>query len=165
MGDPRRLKKKYKRPGHPFERERMVEELEYVGKYGLRNKTEFWKSRSMLGKWRNLARQSRTLTKEKATEVQQVLIAKLKRLGFLGPEAQFEDVLLLTVEDVLKRRLQTMVFEKGLAKSIYEARQRIVHNHIQVGNKRINAPSYIVKKDEEKLITYAPSSPFTTSGK
>jgi small subunit ribosomal protein S4 len=163
MGDPRRLKKKFKKPGHPFEKERILEELGYVGKYGLRNKREFWKFRTMLGNWRSLARQSRTLTKEKTLKVQQTLIQKLQSLGILGPEAQFEDVLLITIEDVLKRRLQTIVFEKGLAKSIYEARQKIVHNHIQVGNKRINSPSYIVKKEEEKLITFAPSSPFATT--
>ncbi len=163
MGDPRRLKKKFKKPAHPFEKDRILEELEFLGKYGLRNKREFWKSRTMLGRWRNLARQSRTLTKEQAVEVQNTLINKLQRLGILGPEAEFEDVLLLTVEDVLKRRLQTLVYEKGLAKTIYEARQRIVHNHIQVGNKRINSPSYIVKKEEEDFISFAPSSPFVSS--
>ena len=163
MGDPRRLKKKFKKPAHPFEKDRILEELEFLGKYGLRNKREFWKSRTMLGRWRNLARQSRTLTKEQAVEVQNTLINKLQRLGILGPEAEFEDILLLTVEVVLKRRLQTLVYEKGLAKTIYEARQRIVHNHIQVGNKRINSPSYIVKKEEEDFISFAPSSPFVSS--
>lgn len=162
MGDPRRFKKKFKKPAHPYQKERMMEELEFLGKYGLRNKREFWKSRTMLGKWRNLARQSRSLLREKAIETQNTLIKKLQRLGVLGPEAKFEDILLLTVEDVLKRRLQTLVYEKGLAKTIYGARQKIVHNHIQVGNKRINAPSYIVKKEEEDLITFSPSSPFVT---
>ena len=162
MGDPRRLKKKYKKPAHPYQKERILEELEFLGRFGLRNKREFWKSRTMLGNWRGIARHSRTLTKEKSVEVQQILITKLKRLGILGSDAEFEDVLHLTVEDVLKRRLQTLVFEKGLASTIYQARQYIVHGHVQVGNKKINAPSYLVKKDEEDLITYAPSSPFLT---
>ena len=163
MGDPRRLKKKYKKPAHPYQKERIIEELEFLGKYGLRNKREFWKSRTMLGNWRSIIRHSRTLTKEKAEKVQQTLIIKLKRLGILGSEAEFEDVLHLTVEDVLKRRLQTLVYEKGLANTIYQARQYIVHGHIQVGNKKINAPSYIVKKDEEDLISFTPSSPFVTT--
>ena len=38
MGDPRRLKKKFKKPRNPFERERILEELDFIGKYGLRNK-------------------------------------------------------------------------------------------------------------------------------
>jgi small subunit ribosomal protein S4 len=163
MGDPRKLKKKFKKPAHPYQKERIMEELEFIGRYGLRNKKEFWKSRSMLAKWRNIARQSRSLSREQTIEVQNTLIKKLQRLGVIGPEAEFEDVLLLTVEDVLKRRLQTLVFEKGLARTIYEARQKIVHNHIQVGTKRIDSPSYIVKKEEEDLITFAPSSPFVSS--
>ncbi|MHA2401045.1 MAG: 30S ribosomal protein S4, partial [Promethearchaeota archaeon] len=74
MGDPRRLKKKYKKPKHPFQKERIMEELEFLGKYGLRNKREYWKSRSLLANWRNIARQSRSLPKEQAIEVQQALI-------------------------------------------------------------------------------------------
>jgi small subunit ribosomal protein S4 len=163
MGDPRRLKKKFKKPAHPFQKDRILEELEFLGRYGLRNKREFWKMRTMLGKWRDIARKSRSLSREQALEVQQTLITKLQRLGVLGSEAEFDDVLLLTVEDILKRRLQTLVFEKGLANTVYEARQKIVHNHIQVGNKRINSPSYIVKKGEEDLISFAPSSPFVSS--
>ncbi len=161
MGDPRRLKKKFKKPKHPYQKDRIIEELEFLGKYGLRNKREFWKMRTMLGNWRNIARKSRSLSKEQAVEVQQTLIRKLNRLGIIGPEAEFEDVLLLTVEDLLKRRLQTLVYEKGYARTVYQARQYITHGHIQVGGKKINAPSYIVKKDEEAFIRFAPKSPFT----
>ena len=161
MGDPRRLKKKFKKPKHPFQKDRIMEELEFLGKYGLRNKREYWKIRTMLGNWRSLARQSRTLSKEQAVEAQQTLIKKLNRLGIIGSGAEFEDVLLLTVEDVLKRRLQTLVYEKGLASTIYQARQYITHGHIQVKGKKINAPSYIVKKEEEDLIHFAPNSPLS----
>ena len=161
MGDPRRLKKKYKKPKAPFEKERMMEELEFLGKYGLRNKREYWKSRTILGNWRNIARQSRTLSKERALEVQQTLIRKLDRLGVIGSEAEFEDILLLTVEDVLKRRLQTLIYEKGLASTMYQARQYITHGHIQVGGKKINSPSYLVKREEEDFIGFAPNSPFS----
>ncbi|MFX0005798.1 MAG: 30S ribosomal protein S4 [Promethearchaeota archaeon] len=161
MGDPRRLKKKFKKPKHPFQKDRILEELEFVGKYGLRNKREFWKMRTMLGNWRDIARQSRTLSEERAKEVQQTLIKKLNRLGIIGSEAEFEDVLLLTPEDVLKRRLQTLVYERGLASTIYQARQYITHGHIQVGGKKINTPSYIVKRDEEELIDFTPQSPLS----
>ena len=142
-----------------------MEELEFLGRYGLRNKREFWKSRTILANWRNIARQSRKLPSEVAVEVQQELIQKLNRLGILGPEAEFDDVLLLTVEDVLKRRLQTLVFERGLAKTVYQARQFIVHGHVQIGGKKINAPSYLVKKGEEELINFAPNSPLTVPAK
>jgi small subunit ribosomal protein S4 len=163
MGDPRRLKKKYKKPKHPFQKDRILEELEFIGKYGLRNKREFWKMRTMLGNWRNIARKSRALPDEQAIEVQQTLIRKLNRLGVIGQEAEFEDVLLLTVEDIIKRRLQTFVYEKGLASTIYQARQYITHGHIQVKGKKINAPSYIVKKEEEDFIGFAPNSPLSAA--
>jgi len=161
MGDPRRLKKKFKKPKHPFQKERIMEELEFLGKYGLRNKREYWKMRTILGNWRHIARQSRALSKERAVEAQQTLIQKLNRLGIIGSEAEFEDVLLLTTEDILKRRLQTFVYEKGLASTIYQARQYITHGHIQVKGKKINAPSYIVKREEEDLIGFAPKSPLS----
>ena len=162
IGDPRRLKKKFKKPKRPFEKERQAEELEFLGRFGLRNKREFWKMRTTLGNWRSLARKSRTMPQERAAEVQQTLINKLVKLGVLGSDARFEDVLLLTVEDLLRRRLQSLVFEKGFAKTIYQARQFVVHGHIQVRGKKINAPSYIVKKEEEDMIGYTPSSPLST---
>jgi small subunit ribosomal protein S4 len=152
IGDPRRLKKKFKKPKHPFQRERILEELEFIGKYGLRNKREFWKMRTIVGNWRDLARKSRSLPSDQATEVQQTLIKKLNKLGILGPEADLDDVLLIGVEDLLKRRLQSLVFEKGLAQTIYQARQLVVHRHIQIGGKIINAPSYLVKKAQDDFI-------------
>ncbi|TFF87814.1 MAG: 30S ribosomal protein S4 [Promethearchaeota archaeon] len=163
MGDPKKQKKKYKKPRHPFQKDRILEELEFLGKYGLRNKREFWKMRSILGNWRQIIRNSRTLPDERAAEVQNTLLEKLNRLGVLGSQSTFEDVLSLNVEDVLRRRLQTLVFEKGLAKTIYHARQLIVHKHIQVRDKVINSPSYLVKRKEEDLISFAARSPFTTT--
>ena len=117
--------------------------------------------RTMLGNWRSLARKSRSMPQERANEIQQTLIKKLVSLGVLGPDAGFEEVLLLTVDDLLKRRLQTIVFEKGLAKTIYQARQFVVHGHIQVRGKKINAPSYIVKKAEENMVSYVAKSPLS----
>ncbi|MHA2038504.1 MAG: 30S ribosomal protein S4 [Promethearchaeota archaeon] len=122
---------------------------------------KYWKARTKLADWRNLARQSRRLTRERAVEVQQDLIRKLSKLGIIGAEAEFEDVLLLTVEDVLKRRLQTLVYEKGLASTMHQARQYIVHGHIQVVGKKIDAPSYLVKLEEEDFIDFTPSSPLS----
>ena len=83
---------------------------------------------------------------------------KLNRLGIIGQDAEFEDVLHINVEDVLKRRLQTQVYERGLASTVYQARQFIVHGHVQVNGKKITAPSYIVKREEEDTISFVASS-------
>jgi small subunit ribosomal protein S4 len=165
IGDPRRLKRKFKKPKRKFERDRIVEELQFIGKYGLRNKREFWKMRSIVGNWRDLARRSRTLPREQAVQVQQTLIKKLNKLGILGPEADLDDVLLIGVEDLLKRRLQSLVFEKGLAQTIYQARQLVVHRHIQINGKIINAPSYIVKTNQDDYIGFSATSPLSAATK
>jgi len=37
-------------------------------------------------------------------------------------------------------------------KSPYQARQIVVHGHVSIGNRKINLPGYLVKKDEEPQI-------------
>jgi len=64
----------------------------------------------------------------------------------------------LTIEDVLERRLQTIVFRKGLSKTIHQARQLISHGHVAIGDRRVTIPSYFVTKEEENRIAYAPRS-------
>ncbi len=159
MGDPRRLKKKYATPNNPFEKGRIEEELTYVGQYGLRNKREFWRHRYQLSRFRARAREARS----QPERVQQIMIndlrSKLNKIGILGPEAHFDDVLGLTIEQILDRRLQSQVFNQGLAKSLYQARQFITHRHISVNGKVINSPSYLVKREEEDKIEFAINSP------
>ena len=65
----------------------------------------------------------------------------------------------LTAEDVLRRRLQTFVHKKGLAYTAKEARVFVVHGHIAMNNRKVNSPSYLVKKGEEEQIGYYPGSP------
>jgi small subunit ribosomal protein S4 len=76
-----------------------------------------------------------------------------------------EDVLALTVEDILERRLQTHVYKKGLANSIKHARQLIVHGHIAVDGRRVTIPSYILDVEEEKKIGYYGEPPVTIEAK
>jgi len=89
------------------------------------------------------------------------LLMKLKHLGVLPEEATLDNVLDLSVEDILERRLQTLVLRRGLAKTIHQARQLITHGHIAIGEKRVFSPSYLVPKEEEERIQYAPVSPLT----
>jgi small subunit ribosomal protein S4 len=86
------------------------------------------------------------------------LVARLKKIGILDETAVLDDVLDLTIEDILERRLQTIVFRKGLAKTIQQCRQLITHGHIAIGNQRVTTPSYVVTKDEESQITYSSRS-------
>jgi len=89
------------------------------------------------------------------------LLDRLHRLGILAEESALDDVLDLSLEDILERRLQTLVFHRGLAQSIHQSRQLITHGHIAIDGKRVSTPSYLVLKDEETKIAYAPKSPLT----
>jgi ribosomal protein uS4 len=62
----------------------------------------------------------------------QALMRRLMRLGLLAEnENKLDFVLSLSVEKFLDRRLQTRVFEAGLAKSIHHARVLIKQRHIR----------------------------------
>ena len=89
------------------------------------------------------------------------LLNRLHRLGILPETAVLDDVLDLSVEDLLERRLQTLVFRRGLTKSIHQARQLVTHGHVAIEGKRVSSPSYLVLREEEAKITYASTSPLS----
>lgn len=162
MGDPRFPRKRYKTPPHPWEAERIEAEKELERKYGLKNKREIWKAKAYLERFR---RQSMNLTARirtgdtQAEKERDWLLRKMNRLGLLEEGAQLTDILSLSVENVLNRRLQTLVYLKGLASSPRQARQIIVHGHIAINGRRGTLPGYIVPIEEEHHITYYPYSP------
>jgi small subunit ribosomal protein S4 len=87
------------------------------------------------------------------------LLGHLARTGVLPEGAALEDILDLNVEDILRRRLQTIVYKKGLARTPKEARMFVVHGHITLNGKKINSPSYVVLKGQEDEIGFYRSSP------
>lgn len=89
------------------------------------------------------------------------LIKRLNRLGVLDEEATLDDVLALDLDAFLRRRLQTQAYMKGLARTPKQARQLIVHGHVNVGGRRVTVPSYLVDRTEEPTLRYDPSSPLT----
>ena len=89
------------------------------------------------------------------------LMRRMYRYGFLDEsQTKLDYVLALTPADVLERRLQTLVFKLGLAKSIHHARVLIRQRHIRVGKQVVNVPSFMVRVDAQKHIDFALSSPF-----
>lgn len=161
MGDPRRLKKKYHKPRHPWQKSRIEEEAVLMKEYGLKNKRELWKMSSHIAAFKQqakalIARRGLQADKEKVA-----FIERLKRLNLIKDDASVDEVLDLTTRDILEHRLQTVVHRKGLAKTSDQARQFIVHRHITIHGQRINVPSYLVKKGEETEIMFDPQSPLT----
>jgi len=163
MGDPKKPRKTYERPSHPWIAERIREEHEIAKNYGLKNMREIWKAKSLLRNWRRQARnlQARIRRNEAQAHVEMKnLFTKLQNLGILTSEnPTLDDVLALDVEKILARRLETLVYTKGLARSLRQARQFIVHGHIAVNGHKVTVPGYLVKKSEEDTIQYLPTSP------
>ncbi|MFX0172684.1 MAG: 30S ribosomal protein S4 [Candidatus Hodarchaeota archaeon] len=164
MGDPRRLRKKLEGPRHPYNKVRLENEMVYLGHFGLRNKKEIWKAQTILRNYRARARTSLALPEQQRENERRILVKKLYRLGImLTEDGLIDEVLSLTVEQFLKRRLQSIVHELGLAKSPWQARQMINHGHIAIRGRKVTSPSYHVVRGEEEYITFSPSSPFNDS--
>lgn len=160
MGGIRKPKKKYFAPGHPWQKTRLAEELIYVGEYGLRNKRELWKHRTQLTQFRSTARDLVALPIEERIVQEGQLLGRLNRLALINKDSQLDDVLNLTIRDVLERRLQTQVLRQGLAKTMHHARQLIIHGHIVLDNHRVTSPGMLLYRDHEKALKYAPKSPY-----
>merc|ERR1712007_324128 len=155
--------KTFKKPRRPFEKERLDAELKIVGEYGLRNKRELWRIQLVLSKLRKTARELLTLPEDDPKRIfdASALMRRMYRYGFLDEsQTKLDYVLALTAQDVLERRLQTLVFKLGLAKSIHHARVLIKQRHIRVGKQIVNVPSFLVRVDSQKHIDFSLRSPF-----
>jgi small subunit ribosomal protein S4 len=149
MGGKRKQRRTFSRPQHPWKAEYIAEENEIVKKYGLKSKKELWKAKEKLRGIRQQARKLLGLTGNEALKEKQDLIGKLNRWGLLKSNS-VDEILALKVDDLLERRLQTIVFKKALAKTVLQARQFITHKYVTVGSRIISVPSYIVLQSEEE---------------
>ena len=158
MGDIKKIRRKYSKPSHPWQRARIDAEKIILKEFGFKNKTEIWKMESQLKGFKTQVKELVTKDpKQRALEEKQ-LLDRLYKLGLLNKDAKRENVLDLINLDLFNRRLQTIVFKKGLARSVKQARQFIVHGHIFVNGNEMNVPSYLVSRDEEMSIVYNPTS-------
>jgi len=167
MGYPGKNHKAYQTPKRPWEKTRIENETRLVIEYGLRNKREVWKAQSHLRKYRKGARSllalgSGTADRNVYEAKKEELISHLQRSGLLGPEAGIDDVLSLKVQAQLERRLQTVVYRKGLARSPKQARQLITHGHIAIGGRRVSIPGYQVTRTDETQVAYYGRSPLVS---
>ena len=158
----RNCSKVSKPPRRPYEKERLDRELNLIGQFGLKNKREVWRVQLTLAKIRAVARSLLTLPEKDPKRLfeGQALMRRLTRLGLLTEtENKLDYILGLSIEKFLERRLQTRVFQAGLAKSIHHARVVIRQRHIRVGKRLVNVPSFMVRLDSEKHIDFALTSP------
>ena len=153
MGDPRKSTNKYESPRKVWDADRIKTEGKLSSTYGLKNTREVWRNLYELKKARRGA--MKFLSKGDAGEEEaKPLMNRLSKLGITAPEAKVDDVLALSVENFLDRRLQTRVMKKGLARTAKQARQLITHGFIAINGKCVTIPSYKVSVEEEKYIAY-----------
>lgn len=142
-----RKSNKFKRPRKMYDAVRIAAENQLLTKYGLKSKREIWKAAAQIDKIRGLAKEAITASQEE----QEKLFNRLNKMGL--NVKSIADALALTVEDWLKRRLQSILVEKKMATTPGQARQLIVHKHVSINGKKVNIPSYIVESDEEHSLT------------
>ena len=142
-----RKSKKFDWPKKLWDKPRILEENKLVEEYGLKNKKEIWKTDAKIKYFRNRAKALITAD----SSDQEAFFNKLNIIGL--KVSSISDVLALEIEDLLKRRLSTVVWKKGLANTAKNARQLITHKKVKVGEIVVDVPSYIVKLAEEKTLT------------
>lgn len=163
MGDPKKLRKKFSKPSHPWQKTRIEDEKVLLKEYGFKNKNELWKLNSKLSQFKSQVKDLIPRKDEQAEESKKQLLVKLQRLNLIQENAVLEDILALTLKDMCERRLQTIVLKKNLARTINQARQFIVHEHIKVGTKKITSPSYLLSAQEESTVELDNNSPIKQS--
>ena len=139
--------KQYSKPKRPFDKTRIEEEAIIKEDFGLKNKKEIWKAEAKIKSFREKAKKLISADPKE----QQALYVRLKKIGL--NVSSIADILSLTKEDYLKRRLQIIVVNKKLTTTPKSARQLITHKKILVDGRVIDSPSYVVPVDMENKIT------------
>ena len=117
----------------------------------------------MLSEIRGIARSLLGASEEQRAQLERQYLKRLARLGILPEAANVDNILDLTVKDLMERRLQTIVYRSGLAKSVHQARQFVSHRHVSVAGQIVTVPGYLVKRDEESRIAFHAGSPLNNA--
>mgnify|MGYP001560875678 CR=1 FL=1 len=112
MGSPRKPKKNYRKPLVIWDEKLIAEHKIILREYGLKNKKEIWKSEWFLRIVRDQAKKLIASKSDQAEKEKKQLISKLVKLGMVRQESRLNDILNLTLKDVLDRRLQTVISKK-----------------------------------------------------
>lgn len=158
MGDPGKQRKKYQVPPHPWSKERIDEESKLRYEYGTKNKKEIYRLNSLLRTFKAEAKKLIPLTSEQAELEEKHLLSKLQALKLLNQDAGLDDVLAISLNDLMERRTQTLLVRKGLARTIKQARQFITHKHILVKGRLITSPSTLLTLEQEGALEFISNS-------
>ena len=160
MGDTKNFRRVWKKPKRPLNFDLKMDELKILGTFGLKTKRELWKTRTELSRVRNQARSLLALRQDVREQKEPILMNSLSKVGYVQSDATLDDVLNLEINDLLGRRLQTIVQKKFYFKTPYQARQAVSHGHVLIGDQIVNIPSYLVNVDEEDKVKLTSESVF-----
>ena len=166
MGHPKFARPKTQTPAHTWKAARIEEEHALKEQFGLKRvggMREIWREKSALRLHRNQAMKliGRVDSSEGHFAREKTdLVTAMVRKGLLAEGSSIDDVLQITVEHMLSRRLQSVVYYRGLAPSMRAARNMIVHGHISIGEQRMTVPGYKILRDEEDNLQYSANSPY-----
>jgi small subunit ribosomal protein S4 len=146
MGDIKRKRRLFSKPRKLYDKARIEDENKIVLKYGLKSKREIWKAQAKVSDLRSRAKALIPQSEKKKQE----FFGKLNKMGLKAES--ISDVLALRTENWLDRRLQTIVFSKGMAKTAKQSRQLIAHKQVLVNGKAVSAPSFFVPLGSENKI-------------
>lgn len=159
MGLPIKHRKKYISHKQRWDKKTIEDEAVLVNDYSLKNKKEIRKVEFLIAKFKKIAKELNKTDESKKSEQAVHFLESLKTKGFLAQEADSLDQILdMSLRDVLERRLSNVVYKNKLAKTPKQARQFIVHRHVTVGGKVIDSPSYSVSLKEEVLVGFIGTS-------
>jgi len=160
MGDTKNFRRVWKKPKRPLNFDLKMDELKILGTFGLKTKRELWKARTELSRVRNQARSLLALRQDVREQKEPILMNSLSKVGYVQSDSTLDDVLNLEINDLLSRRLQTIVQKKFYFKTPYQARQAVSHGHVLIGDQIVNIPSYLVNVDEEDKVKLTSESVF-----
>src|SRR5467141_983854 len=123
MGDPRKPRKTYETPRHPWRKEQLEAELHLLGEYGRRNKRELRRHETTLSNIRGIARTLRGGSEDQKSQIESPYLKRLARLGILPESASADNIPAVNVKDLMERRRQTSSFRPGPARRPHQAPQ------------------------------------------
>jgi len=154
LGSPKRNRKKFEKPKERWNLERIKTDNALINEYGLKNMKELWKVQTEVSRIRRNVRELLSASGTESENVRERIIGRLTKLGIATQSTTLDNLLDLKENNILDRRLQTVVFRRGMARSAKQARQITVHGFIAINGRRVNRPGYMVDVEAEKGISY-----------
>ena len=152
MGEPRKKRKQYETPRKQWDKRLLETERKLSDTYGLTKKREIRRLMTWLKYKKKQAKGLLALSLEDRAQRQAELMSGLSKIGLAKADSTLDDVLGLKIEELMEKRLQTLVMRKGLATTAKQARQFITHGHIAINGRKVSSPGYMVPVSEEKAI-------------